>query len=162
MTALRVRLWECLFGIGLIAQSMLFAQHNPAADAARAWRETHESAILREFMDLLALPNLARYDANIHKNAAAIVTLLEKRGVKTRLLELPGAPPVVFGEIVTPGATRTLVFYAHYDGQPLDPKEWVTPSFQPVLRDKSLERDGRVIPLPKSNFDPESRIYARG
>jgi acetylornithine deacetylase/succinyl-diaminopimelate desuccinylase-like protein len=54
------------------------------------------------------------------------------------------------------------VFYAHYDGQPLDPKEWATPPFQPVLRDKSLEKDGRVIPLPAAEFDPESRIYARG
>ena len=31
-----------------------------------------------------------------------------------------------------------------------------------MLRDKSLEKDGRVIPLPASHFDPESRIYARG
>jgi len=92
-------------------------------------------------MDLLAIPNLARDDANIRKNAAAIVSLLEKRGVTTRLLEVPGAPPVVFGQIDTPGATRTVVFYAHYDGQPLDPKEWATPPWQPDLR--------------------ESRIYAR-
>src|SRR5471030_1108169 len=85
-------------------------------------------------MDLLSLPNLARDDVNIRKNAAAVSALLEKRGVKTRLLEAPGAPPVVFGEIDTPGATRTLVFYAHYDGQPLDPKEWASPPWQPVIR----------------------------
>ena len=56
---------------------------------------------------------------------------------------LPGANPVVFGEIKAPGATRTIVFYAHYDGQPLDPKEWATPPFMPTLRDKRLEDDGR-------------------
>ena len=111
---------------------MLFAQQNPASSAARNWRETHEVSILQELMDLLAMPNLARDDANIRKNASAIVKLLEKRGVKTQLLEVPGVPPVVFGDIATPGATRTLVFYAHYDGQPLDPKEWATPPWQPV------------------------------
>ncbi len=87
--------------------------------------------------------------------------MLKKRGVEARLVEAPDVNPVVFGEIRTPGATRTIVFYAHYDGQPLDPKEWATPPFSPVLRDKSLDKDGRIIPLPADHFDPESRIYAR-
>ena len=138
------------------------AQSNPAAVAARAWRETHERAILGEFIDLLSLPNLARDNAGIRRNSAAVQALFEKRGVGTRLLEVPGAPPVVYGEIVTPGATRTLVFYAHYDGQPLDPKEWATPPWQPVLRDRPLEKDGRVIPpSAPGKIGPEWRLYAR-
>jgi len=138
------------------------AQPNPAATAARAWRETHERAILTEFMDLLALPNLAREQDGIRKNATAVAALLEKRGVKTRFLEVSGAPPVVFGEIATPGATRTLIFYAHYDGQPLDPKEWASPPWQPVVRDRPLDKDGRVVPLPATGkIDPDWRIYAR-
>jgi acetylornithine deacetylase/succinyl-diaminopimelate desuccinylase-like protein len=163
MMPLRSR-WEVLFRIGLCmaGPALLFAQSNPAANAARSWRETHEVPILEEFMDLLALPDLARDDANIRKNAAAIVGLLEKRNVKAQLLEVPGAPPVVFGEIATPGATRTLVFYAHYDGQPLDPKEWATPPWQPVLRDGRLDRDAKVVPLPANGpINPEWRIYAR-
>jgi acetylornithine deacetylase/succinyl-diaminopimelate desuccinylase-like protein len=137
-------------------------QQNPAAAAARHWREAHEHAILTEFMDLLAMPNLARDEAMIRNNAALIVKLLEKRGVKTQLMEQPGVPPVVFGRIDAPGATRTIVFYAHYDGQPLDPKEWATPPWQPVIRDKPLNEDGRVIPLPATGpIDPQWRIYAR-
>lgn len=127
-----------LFALSLVLPALAFAQQNPAAAAARRWRQTHERPILAEFIDLLAIPNLASDDANIRKNAAAIVTLLEKRGVKAGLMEVTGAPPVVFGEIDTPGATRTLVFYAHYDGQPLDPKEWATPPWQPVLRDERI------------------------
>ena len=127
-----------LFALSLVLSALAFAQQNPAAAAARSWRQTHERPILAEFIDLLAIPNLASDDANIRKNAAVIVTLLEKRGVKAGLMEVTGAPPVVFGEIDTPGATRTLVFYAHYDGQPLDPKEWATPPWQPVLRDERI------------------------
>lgn len=114
------------------------AQTNPAAAAARQWRQAHEQAILAEFMDLLAIPNLARDEPNIRRNAAAVRGALERRGVRTRLLETPGAPPVVYGEIPTPGAMRTIVFYAHYDGQPLDPKEWATPPWQPVLKGDRL------------------------
>jgi acetylornithine deacetylase/succinyl-diaminopimelate desuccinylase-like protein len=138
------------------------AQSNPAATAARQWRETHERAIVAEFIDLLALPNIARDAADIRKNAAAVSAILERRGVRTRLLETAGAPPVVYGELATPGATRTIVFYAHYDGQPLDPKEWASPPWQPTLRDAPIEKDGRVIPLPASGkIDPEWRLYAR-
>ncbi|HTS29296.1 MAG TPA: M20/M25/M40 family metallo-hydrolase [Bryobacteraceae bacterium] len=146
----------------LACAALSHAQSNPAAVAARHWRESHERAILAEFQDLLALPNLARDDAGIRRNAAAVSAIFEKRGVKTRLLEVPDAPPVVFGEIRTPGAARTVVFYAHYDGQPLDPKEWATPPWQPVLRNRPLDQGGDVIPLPSSGpINPEWRIYAR-
>jgi acetylornithine deacetylase/succinyl-diaminopimelate desuccinylase-like protein len=140
-----------------------FAQpSNPAALAARNWRVAHERAIVREFIDLLAIPNMASDRLNIRKNAVAIVGALEKRGVKARLLETPGVPPVVYGQLDTPGATRTITFYAHYDGQPLDPKEWVTPPWRPVLRNGPIERDGRIVPLDDSTrIGPEWRIYAR-
>ncbi len=147
----------------LLLAGVCFGQQNPAARAARSWRQEHESAIVAEFADLLALPNLASDSGNNHRNAAAIVALLERHGVKARLLEVAGAPPVAFGEIQNPGAIRTVVFYAHYDGQPLDPKEWKTPPWQPTLRDRSLEQDGKVIPFPAAGqaFDPEWRLYAR-
>jgi acetylornithine deacetylase/succinyl-diaminopimelate desuccinylase-like protein len=147
----------------LCTAALAAAQTNPASIAARDWRKAHERAIVDEFFALLSIPNVSSDSANVRKNADAVVKILEKRGVAARLVEVSGASPVVFGEIRTPGATRTVVFYAHYDGQPLDPKEWATPPFAPVLRDKSLERDGQVIPLPAAGkpFDPEWRIYAR-
>jgi acetylornithine deacetylase/succinyl-diaminopimelate desuccinylase-like protein len=152
-----MRRWICAVALA----SFAMAQTNPAAIAAKKFRQQHERAIVDEFVAFLSIPDIASDKANIQRNAEFIAKMLEKRGVTPRLVSVPESNPVVFGEIRTPGATRTLVFYAHYDGQPLDPKEWVTPPFQPVLRDKSLEKDGRVIPLPDSNFDPESRIYAR-
>ena len=147
-----------------LAAATAGAQMNPAAQAARQWREQHERTIVDEFVTLLAIPNLARDHEAIQRNAETISKMLERRGVASRLVSLPGANPVVWGEIRTPGAARTLVFYAHYDGQPLDPKEWATPPFEPVLRDKPLLNGGSVIPMPESArpFDPEWRIYARG
>src|SRR5437016_5350719 len=137
-----------LLGLALTIAATVSAQQSPPAAIARRWHEANERAILKEFTDLLALPNLERDADNIRRNAAAVSAILEKRGVQTRLLETPGAPPVVYGEILTPGAMRTVVFYAHYDGQPLDPKEWATPPWQPVFRDRPLEKDGRVVQLP--------------
>ncbi len=140
-----------------------FTPTNPAALAARQWRQQHERAIVDEFVALLAIPNISRDRANIQRNAEAIAAMMQKRGIAAKLVAVPDSNPVVFGEIKTPGATRTIVLYAHYDGQPLDPKEWATPPFAPVLRDKQFEKDGQVIPLPApgARFDPEWRLYAR-
>jgi acetylornithine deacetylase/succinyl-diaminopimelate desuccinylase-like protein len=118
--------------------SFTHAQTNPASIAARSWREGHEQAILDEFFQLLAVPNIASDQVNIRRNADMIVAMFKKRGVATRLVEAPDVNPVVFGEIHTPCATRTIVFYAHYDGQPLDPKEWATPPFTPVLKEQRI------------------------
>src|SRR5438093_4096971 len=140
------------------------AQTNPAAQAARTWRQTHERAIIDEFVSLLAIPDISRDRENIQRNAEAIAKMMEKRGVAAKLVSVPGGNPVVFGEIRTPGSTRTIPFYAHYDGQPLDPKEWASPPFEPTLRDGPVEDGGKVIALPAAGaaFNPEWRLYARG
>jgi len=140
------------------------AQPNVASQAARTWRQQHERAIVDEFVALLSIPNIASDRENIQRNAMAIQAMMEKRRIAARLVSVPGGNPVVFGEIRTPGATRTIGFYAHYDGQPLDPKEWASPPFEPTLRDKRVDDGGRVIALPAAGkrFDPEWRLYARG
>src|SRR5918997_1582258 len=76
----------------------------------------------------------------------------ERRSLNPRLLEArsAAAPPVVYGELLSPGAARTLVFYAHYDGQPTDPQKWTgTQPWQPTLRSSAAESGGRIIPMPK-------------
>lgn len=129
-----------------------FAQDNPASKAAREWRQQHERAILDEFTGLLSIPNVASDAPNLRRNAMAVKAMLEKRGVPTRLLEAPDAPPVVYGEIKVQGASRTVVYYAHYDGQPLDPKEWTRQPWTPVIE------DGRI--WARSASDDKAPIMA--
>ena len=152
----------CLFVVGLLASAAsALAQTTPAALAARQWRQQHERAIIDEFFSLLSIPNVTRDKANIQRNAEVIAGMMEKRGIAAKLVTVPGANPVVFGEISkAPGATRTIVLYAHDDGQPLDPKECSTLLFQPTLRSGMIENNGKVIPLPLpgSPFNPESNL----
>jgi acetylornithine deacetylase/succinyl-diaminopimelate desuccinylase-like protein len=130
--------------------------------AARQYREAHEAEIAREFADLLAIPNVASDSVNIRRNTAAVIELLRRRGVAARALEGEG-PPAVYGELRSPGATRTVVFYAHYDGQPVDPSQWTGAPFTPVLRDGSLAAGAKVIALPSpgQRMSGDARVYAR-
>ncbi len=109
-----------------------------AARSARAYREKHEKQIIAEFMQFLAIPNLASDTANIERNADAIVAMFDRRGVPTKLLRIEGAPPLVVASLAAPGAKRTIAFYAHYDGQPVDPSQWTTPPWEPAIRDDRI------------------------
>src|SRR5260370_14858566 len=127
------------------------------------YRRSAESAVVRELAELVAIPNVASDLPNIQRNADHLLGMPGARGVEARLLENPGAPPAVYGELRSPGAKRTVVFYAHYDGQPVDPAQWKTPPWTPVLRDKPLDQGGRDIPLPAAgqSVPEEARLYGR-
>lgn len=131
--------------------------------AVRTYQQSHDHEIVNQLAEFLAIPNLARDSVNIRRNASHIVTMLERRGIRAQLLETPGAPPAVFGELRTPGATRTIVFYAHYDGQPVDPAQWASAPWAPTLRTGALDAGGTVLPLPAQagTVQGEWRMYAR-
>jgi acetylornithine deacetylase/succinyl-diaminopimelate desuccinylase-like protein len=158
----RTRVSALLFAIVLSNQAfpIINAQNSTGV---REYRRSHESEIIGELADVLSIPNVASDTANIRRNAAKIIGMMSGRGIQARLLESRGGPPAIFGELKTPGATRTIGFYAHYDGQPVESSKWASDPFKPTLRDKSLESGGRVIAFPKSGekFDPEWRLYAR-
>jgi len=77
--------------------------------AGHTWWQSHQSAILQQFTELLSIPNVATDKANIGRNADWIAAQLKQRGVAVRLLTSPDAPQVVYGELSTPGARQTVV-----------------------------------------------------
>jgi len=138
----------------------------PTQEKVRDYRRANEHRIIKEFITLLSIPNVASDTQNIRKNAALIVDMMKQRGLNPRLLEgaTPDTPPAVYGEWKTPGAQRTILVYAHYDGQPTDPKQWTgTLPWQPVFRSAALEAGGQILPGPTEGtpITPDWRIYAR-
>ncbi|HEY3055229.1 MAG TPA: M20/M25/M40 family metallo-hydrolase [Thermoanaerobaculia bacterium] len=95
----------------------------------------NRQAILSELLDFLAIPNLASDAPNIEKNAQAIKAMFAKRGIEARLLRVANAPPLVVADVRVPRAMKTIAFYAHYDGQPVDSSQWNTPPWKPVMKD---------------------------
>jgi acetylornithine deacetylase/succinyl-diaminopimelate desuccinylase-like protein len=131
----------------------------------RAYHQKQARRILEEFVELLRVPNLASDRNNIRRNAELIAEMMKRRGLTPRLLEAsdPNAPPAVYAELRTPGATRTVMLYAHYDGQPTDARQWTeTKPWEPAFRTRALEAGGKLLsPGPNESIDPEWRLYAR-
>ena len=134
-----------LIAVLLTAAPALALPPHEAANAARDWRVKHEKEIVDELSALVAIPNLASDKANIERNAAFLVDAFTKRGATVKLLRVEGAPPLVVASLPGKGAKSTFTFYAHYDGQPVDPAQWSTPPWEPVLR----------------GTGPEARLYGR-
>jgi acetylornithine deacetylase/succinyl-diaminopimelate desuccinylase-like protein len=137
-----------------------------AQNKVRDYRKANEHRILDEYVTFLSFPNVASDGPNIRRNATFIVDMMKRRGLEPRLLEGgdQAVPPAVFAEWKVPGATRTVLFYAHYDGQPTDPKQWKgSLPWQPVLRSAPLESGGTDVPMPAKDqaINPEWRLYAR-
>lgn len=145
--------------LSLGISSTLSAQSPVRLDLAQ------QHSVLAEFVEFLKLPNVASDRAAIRANAEYLRAMLERRQLAPRLLE--GAsidePPVVYGEWITPGAKRTVVFYAHYDGQPTDPKKWtVTEPWTPVFHTDAAPRGRKMDPpVPGTIINPNTRLYAR-
>lgn len=121
-----------------------------------------------EYISFLAIPNIASDTISIRKNAMFIQDMMRRRGISNVQLLQPdtkSAPPAVYGEIITPGAQQTLIFYAHYDGQPVDSTQWLKGlhPFTPVMA-YGQTGDWNFQPY-KSGMDLEQRdwrVFGRG
>ncbi|WP_370086421.1 M20/M25/M40 family metallo-hydrolase [Ekhidna sp.] len=119
--------------------------------------------IIQDFKALLSIPNVAFDLPNINKNAEYMVAELEKRGVQSKLLRMVGTPPIVYGYYPVKGAKRTIAFYVHYDGQPVDKTNWTNDPWEPTYYNKAIFEGGEPMDFPTSfdQISEDHRIYAR-
>jgi acetylornithine deacetylase/succinyl-diaminopimelate desuccinylase-like protein len=150
-----------------LRSALLLALAVAAAGQDRAaierWVAGHQRAVMAEFTELLAIPNVGTDRPNIRRNAGFLRGMLERHGLKAEILETAGNP-LVYAERNVPGATRTTLFYIHYDGQPVDNAKWKQESpFHPLMRDGRMEEGAKTVAgfgaLEK--LPDDWRIYAR-
>lgn len=153
-----MKIRELLLVAVVLCNLVMQAQSERVAVATREWRKAHEPDIIEQFTTLLSIPNVASDRDNIQRNAELLVSMLQKRGVESRLLTIRGANPIVFGELKTANAKHTIVFYAHYDGQPVTASEWEGQApFTPVLR--KVNGEDRIF--ARSASDDKGAIMAQ-
>ncbi len=105
----------------------------------------NQSRILNEWKTFLKFPSISAdplYNGNCRDCAEWLVEHLQKIGFTAQLLET-STKPAVYAE--RPGQTDkpTVLFYGHYDVQPIDPENaWETPPFAPTLRNGRLYARG--------------------
>ena len=104
-----------------------------------------QKRIISEWQTFLKFPSISAdplYNKNCRECAEWLVGHLAKMGFTSRLLET-SAKPCVFAERPGRPDKPTVLFYGHYDVQPIDPESaWETPPFAPTLRNGRLYARG--------------------
>jgi acetylornithine deacetylase/succinyl-diaminopimelate desuccinylase-like protein len=129
-----------------------------------AYRSAHESQIVSQLGDLTHMRSVAADPAGLAAAADLLVTQLKNRGFAASQWHAEGAgAPLVFGQLSTAGAHRTVVFYAHYDGQPVTPSQWSSDPFVPIMRTGAPGTGEHEIDWKSvsSRLDPEWRLFGR-
>jgi len=144
------------------AQNLAATDTDVVMQAIDNYRGEREARILKDFVSLLSIPNVAINREDMEQNADHITGLLESRGFTTQRLDAGGSP-YIYAELASPGAVETILIYAHFDGQPVQEENWVYPPFVPTLLDAPIQSGGQPIDIDDvdGSFDPEWRLYAR-
>lgn len=154
-----------LFLLGFLQTASVFAAS--IQEKVRAYRVANERALIDEHIRFVSIPCVSADTRSARRNAEFIIEAMKRRGIQAQLLEAKtaGVNPVVYGEIKVAGAKQTVLFYAHYDGQPVNPKEWAPglEPFAPLFITAPMEHGGKIIEGWKSGdpVDAQWRLTGR-
>ncbi|MBM3777594.1 MAG: dipeptidase, partial [Acidimicrobiia bacterium] len=114
----------------------------PIVDAINMNRDRYVEE-LKSFLAFASVSALPQHAADVRACAAWTADEMRRIGLENvRQIETPGHP-VVYGDWLRVPGKPTILFYGHYDVQPVDPVElWTTPPFEATVRDGEIYARG--------------------
>jgi len=130
-----------------------------ALDQVLAHLDADRQPALERYFDLLRIPSISTdpaFVADCERAAEALAQELRDLGFDAAARPTPGRPMVV-GHHTAAGPDRPhVLFYAHYDVQPVDPlSEWRNPPFEPRL---AMTADGVEVVLARGASDDKGNL----
>lgn len=119
--------------------------------------------VLWTHKEFVSIPNLPSDIQDMFKNITWVKNRYEKVGFNFQNLEATTLP-VLFAERMVDPAFKTVLFYFHLDGQPVNPDAWNQENpFVPFLKEQSNTKNWNTISWDNLNreINDEWRIFAR-
>ena len=118
---------------------------------------------LKQHKELVSIPNLPADPSLMLKNINWVQERYKALDFKTSLLETTTLP-ILLAEKEYDPSYKTVLFYVHIDGQPVNPATWDQEDpFTPVLKEQDSAGDWQAIAWNKLDgvIDDEWRIFGR-
>src|SRR4051794_16871299 len=116
-----------------------------AIDRVDAYLDAHRGNFEEQLKALLRIPSVSAqpaHDADTRRAAEFVRDDLREIGLAAELITTAGHP-IVYAERMDAPGKPTLLVYGHYDVQPPEPLEpWLSPPFEPTVRDGNLYARG--------------------
>jgi acetylornithine deacetylase/succinyl-diaminopimelate desuccinylase-like protein len=101
----------------------------------------NSTRFLEELKSFLRIPSVSadpRHKDDVRQAARFVIAQMQEAGLTAELVETAGHP-ICYGHWLHAAGAPTVLVYGHYDVQPPDPlDQWVTPPFEPTVRDGCL------------------------
>ena len=98
---------------------------------------------LKTFLQIPSISTLPEHRSDIDKAAQFVAGNLAKAGMENVEIIPTARHPLVYADWMHAPGKPTVLCYGHYDVQPPDPlDQWITPPFQPTLRDGNIYARG--------------------
>jgi acetylornithine deacetylase/succinyl-diaminopimelate desuccinylase-like protein len=114
-------------------------------ESVDAYLEAHRGAFEEQLKELLRIPSVSAqpdHDADTQRAARFIRDDLAVMGLEAELIPTK-RHPIVYAQWLKAPGKPTLLVYGHYDVQPPEPLEpWLSPPFEPTVRDGNLYARG--------------------
>jgi acetylornithine deacetylase/succinyl-diaminopimelate desuccinylase-like protein len=86
-----------------------------------AYIDANKDEAIRDLQTLVQQPSISAQNIGLEACAALVKELMDRDGLDATVYNLDGGPPLVFGQMTSPKATKTMLCYSHYDVQPPEP-----------------------------------------
>jgi acetylornithine deacetylase/succinyl-diaminopimelate desuccinylase-like protein len=122
------------------------------------WVQPHLQKSFSELKTFLSIPNDSHFENQILENIQWLEEAFKMRNFNTVVLKSKGNPSLFAEKAIDPNL-KTVLFYMHFDGQPVDSSKWLQPNpYTPVLKQKNQAGGWDIVDWSRLQNEPDEEL----
>ena len=112
---------------------------HPTLQVTFDWIDAHRDEAIADLQRFVQQPSVSAQNVGLEECAELVVQMMHDDGLDATAHPIEGGPPCIIGHMPSHLSNKTLLAYAHYDVQPVEPiDKWTYPPYSATLADGRL------------------------